>query len=60
VLQKEIIAVCSENHAKHTDTLCGQKVQFLNGNPSGSYCTASTELDKVSKLQQREAEKQWL
>ena len=25
----EIIAVCSEKHTKHINTLCGQKVEFL-------------------------------
>ena len=28
-LCREIIAVCSEIHTKHINTLCGQKVQFL-------------------------------
>jgi len=27
---REIMAVCSEIHAKHTNTLCGQKVELLN------------------------------
>ena len=27
---KEIVAVCSEIHTKHTNTLCGQNVEFLN------------------------------
>jgi len=26
----EIIAVCSEIHTKHINTLCGQNVEFLN------------------------------
>jgi len=27
---REIIAVCSEIHTKHTNTLCGQNVEFVN------------------------------
>jgi hypothetical protein len=30
MLYREIIAVCSEVHTKHTDTLCGQDVELLN------------------------------
>ena len=30
VLYREIIAVCSEIHTKHINTLCGQKVELLN------------------------------
>jgi len=29
ILYREIIAVCSEIHKKHTNKLCGQKVEFL-------------------------------
>jgi hypothetical protein len=29
MLCREIIAVCSEIHTKHINTLCGQKVEFL-------------------------------
>jgi hypothetical protein len=27
---REVIAVCSEIHIKHTNTLCGQNVELLN------------------------------
>jgi len=27
---REIIAVCSELHTKHTNTVCGQDVDLLN------------------------------
>jgi len=27
---REIIAVCSEIHTKHLNTLCGQSVELLN------------------------------
>jgi len=30
MLYREIIAVCSENHAKHINTLCGQNVELLD------------------------------
>ena len=30
MLYKEIIAVCSQIHTKHINTLCGQNVQLLN------------------------------
>ena len=30
MLYREIIAVCSQIHIKHTNTLCGQNVELLN------------------------------
>jgi hypothetical protein len=33
----EIIAVSSEIHAKHINTLCGQNVEFVNVKPGGTY-----------------------
>jgi len=30
MLYREIIAVCSEIHTKHVNTLCGQNVELLN------------------------------
>ena len=30
MLYREIIAVCSEIHIKHINTLCGQNVELLN------------------------------
>ena len=32
MLYREIIAVCSQIHTKHTNTLCGQNVELLNVN----------------------------
>jgi hypothetical protein len=29
MLYREIIAVCSEIHTKHINTVCGQNVEFL-------------------------------
>jgi hypothetical protein len=30
MLYRETIAVCSEIHTKHTNTVCGQNVELLN------------------------------
>ena len=30
MLYREIIAVCSQIHTKHINTLCGQSVELLN------------------------------
>jgi hypothetical protein len=35
MLYREIIAVCSEIHTKHKNTLCGQNVEFVNVKPGG-------------------------
>ena len=37
MLYMEIIVVCSQIHTKHTNTLCGQKVELLNVKPGGIY-----------------------
>jgi hypothetical protein len=37
MLYREIIAVCSEIHAKHINTLCGQNVELLNVKTGGTY-----------------------
>jgi len=37
MLYREIIAVCSEIHTKHINTLCGQNVEFTNVKPGGTY-----------------------
>jgi hypothetical protein len=36
MLYREIIAVCSEIHTKHINTLRGQSMQFVNVKPSGT------------------------
>jgi hypothetical protein len=33
MLYSEIIAVCSQIHTKHLNTLCGRNVEFLMLNP---------------------------
>jgi hypothetical protein len=37
MLYREIIAVCSEIHTKHINTLCGQNVEFVKVKPGGTY-----------------------
>jgi hypothetical protein len=37
MLYREIIAVCSEIHTKHINTLCGQNAEFVNVKPGGTY-----------------------
>jgi hypothetical protein len=37
MLYREIIAVCSEIHTKHINTLRGQNVGLLNVKPGGIY-----------------------
>ena len=37
MLYSEIIAVCSQIHTKHTNTVCGQKVEFVNVKPGDTY-----------------------
>jgi len=37
MLYREIIAVCSQIHTKHINTVCGQNVEFVNVKPSGTY-----------------------
>jgi hypothetical protein len=37
MLYSEIMAVCSEIHTKHINTLCGQNVEFVNVKRGGTY-----------------------
>ena len=37
MLYREIIAVCSQIHTKHINTLYGQNVGFVNVKPGGTY-----------------------
>jgi len=37
MLYRKIIAVCSQIHTKHINTLCGQNVEFFNVKPGGTY-----------------------
>jgi len=36
MLYREIIAVCSEIHTEHINTVCGQKVEFVNVKTGGT------------------------
>jgi hypothetical protein len=36
MLYREILAVCSEIHTKHINTLCGQNVEFVTVKPGGT------------------------
>ena len=40
MLYKQIIAVCSQIHTKHINTLCGQNTEFLNVKAGGTYSKA--------------------
>ena len=37
MLYREIIAVYSQIHIKHINTLCGQNIELLNVEPGGTY-----------------------
>jgi len=37
MLLRETMAVCSEIHMKHINTLCGQKLNFFNVKTRGTY-----------------------
>ena len=37
MLYREIIAVCSEIHTEHINSLCGQSVEFVNVKLVGTY-----------------------
>jgi hypothetical protein len=37
MLYREIIAVCSETHLKHVNTLCGQNTESVNVKAGGTY-----------------------
>jgi len=36
MLHSKIIAVCSQIHTKHINTLCGQNVELFNVKPGGT------------------------
>jgi len=37
MLYREIMAVCSEIHTKHINTVCGLNVEFVNVKRGGTY-----------------------
>ena len=42
MLYKEIMAVCSQIHTKHISTLCGQNVELLNVEVTGTCSEVNT------------------
>ena len=51
MLYREIIAVCSQIHTKHINTLCGQNVELLNVKLAVHIVT--TGLYRVNVLERR-------
>jgi len=45
MLYREIIAVCSQIHTKHINTVCGQNVELLNVKRSGTCMQQSLGFD---------------
>ena len=45
MLYRDIIAVCSQIYAKHINTLCGQKVEFMNVKLAIDKVTTGTYMD---------------
>ena len=37
MLYREIVAVCSQIHTKHINTLCGQNAEFMNVIATGTH-----------------------
>ena len=55
MLYRELIAVCSQIHTKHTNTLCGQNVELYIKIQSVPRCKHSTMVIKTSQLMQYKA-----
>ena len=56
MLYREIIAVCSEIHTKHINTLCGQNGELLNVKPSATFSDQwplNFALEQTTKAQRR-------
>jgi hypothetical protein len=50
MLYREIIAVCSEIHTKHINTLCGQNVEFVDVKPGGTYSNRWAIKERLLRL----------
>ena len=37
MLYSELMAVCSQIHTKHINSLCGQNVEYVSVKPGGTY-----------------------
>ena len=51
MLYREIMAVCSEIHTKHINTLCGQNVELLNAKPIVKGRNVKLTLEEAMKTQ---------
>jgi len=51
MLYREIMAVCSEIHTNHINTVCGQNVELLNVKPDVTYSNHWDLKDKNKRLQ---------
>ena len=49
MLYREMIAVCSQIHTKHINTLCGQNVEFLTVKPDGT-CSLSGKWSEMMEI----------
>jgi hypothetical protein len=49
MLYREIIAVCSQIHTKHINTLCGQNVELLNVKLAVHIVTTGLEMVDVER-----------
>jgi hypothetical protein len=50
MLYSKIIAVRSQIHTKHTNTVCGQNVEFLNAKRGGTYSNHCVFKEKLLAL----------
>ena len=50
MLYREIIAVCSEIHTKHINTVCGQNVELLNVKLAVHIVTAEPKVNSEVEL----------
>jgi hypothetical protein len=55
MLYSEIIAVCSEIHTKHINTLCGQNVEYVDVNAGGTQLIIRLKVEVVSPVNIRAA-----
>ena len=44
---RDIIAICSQIQTKHTNTLCGQNVEYVNVKPGGIYRVSQEECARL-------------
>ena len=51
MLYRKVIAVCSQIHTKHINTVCGQNVELLNVKPSDKGRKVKLTLEQATKTQ---------